>query len=342
MRSLSCCPGLRALSSVAIGVLACSACQSADTSTELRRKPPAPWVVGVEWPTDQVAGPDFRLEGEPVATTRARVVDMLARELRALNASSHVVVPGESSPLEPDVILTFWPRGTIEMSHVGASSVLAAGGLWLVTWIGGLLVPDSTYAVTMDAACRYTTVGTNWSFEKELQSDTAALSFFERNDFFSGPTLQSLVLPPFWTSDQDDKTGAALSQAAMRIVARQITELMKTDFDELSQNDLKCSIRITSPVNGDPVASSTMLLSLDAASTEAPIKKVIAQVVGGPEVDVPLVERISNGRRARAELTGLRADTVNWVRITVTTGKGEEPHADDQRFTRTLRLGGAQ
>lgn len=342
-------PSPRSLSFVCLLTLLGS-CATPDTGDDLRSKPPAPWVVSVDWDAGSDNAADFRYAGEPVPTTKAEAVAFLTQELRALDASSKIVLAGQPTEVPPDLELTFKPRGGIRTQHAGSSSPLGAFGLWLVSWIGGLLVPDSSYYVEIDATCSYTiddSVGKR-TFDKNLASDPVderfftQLSFFERNDFFSGPTLQSIVLPPFWTTDQHDKTGSALSQAAMRIVAREITALLKAkDFEALHQNALACRIEINEPVNGAAVTSSAIPIEITARCVGVPIKNVAAQANDGPVIDLKRERDVGDGLVARGELQGLRLGGANWVRVRVTTGTTDDP-SGDRHYTRTLRLGGAQ
>jgi hypothetical protein len=324
---------VRSLASALLLLLGCGACATADDADTLRDLPPAPLVVLVDWAADGRA-PSLQLEGEPVAATRQQMAEYLAQELRALDASSRIVTRAEAANVTPDVTLTFEPNGEIAFSHIGASGFLAAGGLWLVTWIGGLLVPDSEYEVRIAGNCRFA-VDTVNSFDEPVSSEPVELSFFERNDFLSGPTLQSLVLPPFWTTDQTDKTGDALARSAMRIAARRAATLLKTNFEDRAADGLTCAVRVEKPANGSAVSLSSMPIQLVATSHAegVPVKRVAVSVNDGPETELSLQEadQVAFGYRLRGNLTGLAPGRENWVRIRVTT---------DQEFTRTLRLEG--
>ena len=322
----------RSLPTAAVLLLACGACTTTDDVDALRDLPPAPLIVVVDWADDGRA-PDLRLQDEPVAATRQQMAEYLAQELRALNASSRVVTRNDAGANDADVTLTFEPDGAIDFAHVGASGFLAAGGLWLVTWIGGLLVPDSEYEVRMAGSCRFAT-DTGNSFDEPVASEAVELSFFERNEFLSGPTLQSLVLPPFWTTDQAEKTGGSLARSAMRITARRAASLLKTNFEDRAADGLTCAVRVASPTNGSTVPASTMPIELVATShTDTPVQRVVVRVNDGPEVELPLQDQVAFGYRVRGTLAGLEPGRENWVRIKVTT---------DQDFTRTLRLGGGE
>jgi hypothetical protein len=242
---------------------------------------------------------------------------------------------GELGSDRADVAIKLVPRGPIRFAHKETASYLGAGGLWLVSWIGGLLVPDSTYTVRMDATCRFAPAGDEAEyFEREIAGGEIDLSFFERNDLISLPTLQALVLPPFWTTDQSDKTSAALTRSSMRLVAQRIATELKQDFERLAEVEFLCSVRVQTPRNGQTVVSPTTPITLTAISQASdPVSRVTVSVNGGaPEPLEILLGRDGASRvEARGELRGLALDHDNWVRIDVTAGK---------IYTRTLRLKG--
>jgi hypothetical protein len=316
---------------VAIGCGACSTTERSEVD-ELRSRPPAPMIVFVDW--EPVGGAVVHVAEEPFPTTKERMAALLAHELRALDACSRVVTAGSPATLEPDLRLTFQPT-RIDCDHAGTASALAAGGLWLVTWIGGLLVEDSTYTVQMQAQCTYQ-VASGSSFTTPVNGDSVDLSFFERNDFFSGPTLQSLVLPPFWTSDDADKTSECLSREAVRIAARQIATLLKNDVEARGLPEWKCSVTVTQPANGEAVAGATAPIALEVrlADPEAKLVAVTASVNGEPEVALSYREEVGVGYRAYGTIAGLQPDRENLVRLVV--------RDQDSVHTRTLRLGGAR
>jgi hypothetical protein len=308
-----------------------TACATNDTTSVLRELPPAPLVVVID--SDVPAG-----SGDAELQFRATAADMqtmLAQELRALDASSRVVTRSELGTDRADVAIKLVPRGQIRFEHTATASYLGAGGLWLVSWIGGLLVPDSTYTVRMDASCRYAQAGDeNQYFEREVAGGEVDLSFFERNDLISLPALQSLVLPPFWTTDQSDKTSAALTRSSMQLVARRIATELKQDFERLAEVEFLCSVRVQTPRNGQSVSSRTMPITLTAVSQASdPVSRVTASVNGGAPQTLELVLGRDGASKveARGELQGLDPAAENWVRIDVTAGK---------IYTRTLRLKG--
>lgn len=308
-----------------------AACATGDNSSVLRELPPAPLVVVID--CEVPAG-----SGDPQLAFRATAAEMqslLVQELRALDASSRVVTRSELGNDRADVAIKLVPRGPIRFEHKATASYLGAGGLWLVSWIGGLLVPDSTYTVRMDATCRYAPAGDEAEyFERAIVGGEVDLSFFERNDLISLPTLQSLLLPPFWTSDQSDKTSDALTRSSMQLVARRIATELKQDFERLAEVEFLCSVRVQTPRNGQSVVSRTIPITLTAISQASdPVSRVTASVNGGQAQPLELVLGRDGASRveARGELQGLDPTADNWVRIDVTAGK---------IYTRTLRLKG--
>lgn len=321
----------RAASLVALSVAA--SCASSDARSAIREQRPAPLKIVVEAPKSSVtptsgSALQFRATG-------AEMQRMLADELRALDACSQVVVRGQPGDDDYDIALSFEPRGPISLSHSGTSGFLAAGGLWLVTWIGGLLVPDSTYAIRMDAGCRVELMR-GVEFEREIRGGETDLSFLQRNDIISMSGLQSLVLPPFWTTDQADTTSAALTSATMRIAAQDIAKMLKTDFEKSAgASALGCAIDVVTPKNGEIVTTPTtdieVVLEL---RNELLLKSVNAFVNGGAKIPLTAEGRTGRvGLRYRGRLENLRPGEENWVRIEIDT---------DTKSTRTLRLAPAR
>lgn len=309
-----------------------AACASNQEAATLRNKPPAPLVVVVEAaaPTGNGGG------GLQFAADGAAMAQLLSTELRALDAASRVVLAGQPGADQADIRIRLAPRGAVGFAHAGTANFFGAGALWLTTWIGGLLVEDSAYDVRMDAECRYAVVDAEdqFTFTRTVNGGTVDLAFFDRNDLFSMPGLQSLLLPPFWTTDQADKTSAALTRSSMRLAAQQIATELKNDFESSAETNYRCAVRFESPRNGAVVAGATMPLSLLVVSkSEDAVSKVTASVDGGAPIELKLAEVDGDTVRATGVLAGLRQDRDNLVRITVTAGK---------LHTRTLRLAAAR
>src|SRR5688572_2607058 len=166
----------------------------------------------------------YSLEG-----LRARIIADLGEQ----HAASEVFPVGEAALEEArdaraDMLLRV-RLTAVELSHVGSSGgAVLAGFLWLTTWVGGTLVQDSTYSARLELECDFV----NPYDGRVLDSLTASservdLTFWDRNDVLSFGTLQSLVLPPSWTTDDAATTGQSLSRKAAARVAAQLTSYLK-------------------------------------------------------------------------------------------------------------------
>lgn len=317
----------RRASPIAVAFLA-AACATGENSSALRELPPAPFVVAVE-----TVAPSATKEGMGFVATAAEMQAMLAEELRALDASSRVLQSGEPGAKEADLSVRVVPQGSIDFEHAGTANFLGAGGLWLITWFGGLLVPDSTYTVRMQGTCTFKPAGgSEKTSQLKLTSDEVDLSFFERNDLISFPGLQSLVLPPFWTSDQSSKTCQALSRSSMRLAARQIAVELKQNFELRADRDLDCSLRAENLTNGQQVDKSSMQIVVAAKwRTRDPVETVSVSV--NDREWVALTKKgtaVGSSAQFEGVLENLRVGDENWIRIQAVGAN---------TYTRTLRLG---
>lgn len=324
---------LRLRASLALVSVLSVACATGSEVDTLRDLPPAPLVVLVEWGGRNDVPTTIAYGGAKAQASPAEMAELLAQELRALNASSRVCTRSELAGARPDLTLQIEPRGDIEAAHVGTTNFLASGGLWLVTWVGGLLVEDSTYSVGVAADCRYARSSEEY-FERPITAGEVDLSFFDRNDLLSLPGLQSLILPPFWTSDQSAKTCETLKRSAMRIAAREIARKLKVEFVDLAQTEFRCSVQLLSPSNGAPVVATTMPIKLKIMATGSePVGSVTAVVNGGNPIALQLRNAEGLTVEASGELAGLEPNRDNWVELRVVA---------DDLYTRTLRLGSKQ
>ena len=200
-----------------------AACATGTDTRALRELTPAALVVVVD------AVPPAAAAGGPLqfTATAAEMQSMLAAELRVLGLGSRVVARQDLGKDEADIVLTLTPRRPIEFAHRGvaaAGNVIGSAALWVVTWIGGLLVPDSNYTIGMDASAAVAMPGLERAgFDLPVKGGDVDLTFFDRNQFFSWPLVQSFVLPSFLTTDQAAVTSASLTRACMHEAAVQIT-----------------------------------------------------------------------------------------------------------------------
>jgi hypothetical protein len=165
-----------------------------------------------------------------------------------------------------------------------SSSAFLSGSLWFLTWIGGFFVSDSDYKADLMLECE------TWNpCTKQLVTYTRAesdkkttLSYFERNDFFSLGTLESLVVPPFWTHDGTEIASESLTDhGTMQVAAdfkRRLRDLANsaatsgaTDFPE---------IEIVTPQNGTTAKGGTTDLTLRITSPRLGIAHVSVFVNG--------------------------------------------------------------
>jgi hypothetical protein len=316
------------LSLIAWGALAAS-CAAGPVSDPIQAMEPAALVVAVDLPASSLASPPSSVGG--FSATPAEVRSILVEELRATNASSRIVPMDQLNGDRADVIVRLMPASdhSVSFEHEGTANFLGAGALWAITWLGGLLVPDSRYSVALDAKVQV--AFGDALIERPMSPESVNLTFFERNDLLTVHGLQSLVLPPFWTTDQADKTGAALTQATLRSAARQIALLLKKDFERAAASDFGCSIELKAPKNGSAVEGSEMAIELVAVSkTETPVSRVAVSVNGGPQEELSLGDRVlADGIVARGKLRKLDVARENWIRVEATT---------DRVHSRTLRL----
>lgn len=312
-----------------LAVLCAGSCAGPASKVDL---PPATLTIAVAAiPEVRIADADNGLRFSADATA---VRDMLVANLRANDAGSRVFVEGDRSAKQADVVLRLTFSAPIAMAHEGTSSYLAAGGLWLVTWIGGLCIEDSSYNVSVAGTCALRTPRDR-SIEIAVGGKPVAVSFLERNDFFSWPTLQSLVLPPFWTTDQSDTTSAALSRRAIENLAADIATFLKQDFEVRALESDFCQLRLLGPnQNGAPVTGTTMPIEFEIVATSEIKKVALAVNDGAPQAIAPAqAEQPALDRHralVRTSLTGLSEDRANFVRVTIET---------KEEFTRTLRFG---
>lgn len=316
---------------ILVAAASLTGCATNGETSVLRDLPPAQYTLLVDWPDGDGAKVAVRFGGEERTVAAAEFGEMLAQELRLLNASSRVVTRNDRGDTRADLTVILTPSSAIELSHVGTTNFVAAGGLWLITWFGGLLVDDSTYQINMQANCRFA-IDADVGVDRTVTGAEASLSFFERNDLVSWPGLQSLILPPFWTTDQQDTTCAALERESVRIAAQQIARELKADFEESTRADLHCSVKLLQPVqNGLPVSGTSMPIKLQVDARDK-VSRVTASVNGQKPVVLDL-QPVKTKFEATGMLSGFDPGADNWVRVVVTS---------DDNYTRTLRFGAKQ
>ena len=283
-------------------VAACST--SSNALAELGRLTPCPVRIGVaEFPAMSAPSGGDVMESD---ASPAELQEMLAAALvRARTASDIQRVGAGASEDDFDLILTPRISKRPSFAHEGwASSWWASGSLWLLTWVGGLAVEDSSYSTDMSLEfdLRFPESGRNRV--REYESGAVNTAFFERNDFMSWPTAQSLVLPPFLTSDQGDTTRAALTQRAMDSVAAAFARDLKQNFRQLEEVE-RCSLTSVTPANGARVEGSSVELA-GSVRTTARVNQVTAELQGSGSG--PQVAKLGNRRDLDVQMMSQAAD----------------------------------
>ncbi len=307
---------------------ALGACATNEARDQLRNAPPAPLIVQL----DCMAPASGAADALHFTASQDEMRTMLLEELRSLDTCSKVATKAELGAEKPDLVVTLVPKSDIRFEHAGTANFLGSGGLWLVTWIGGLLVPDSSYRIAMDASWNYSIPQVETKkFQFDFSGEEVDLSFFDRNSLLSLQGLQSLVLPPFWTSDQTEKTSTSLTRSSMQLAARKVANELKRNFAN-AEKSFECEIKINTPANGSTFRSTSIPISLEAKSLNSqPIGRVRASVENGKSVDLEVTPAPNaNGFVVEAKgVLELQPNRENFVRIEVQA---------DKVYTRTLRL----
>ena len=312
-------------------------CASTSRFAETRQQPPSPLTVAIA-EIDSV---------RPVADdSGAMYMDASGERLRKLlsdalvrsRAATRVVPLSElSSPLDADVILRPAVTGPVRFSCEGwADAWWASGGLWLVTWIGGMAIADSTYTSDLELACALQFPRSSRTLPQSFAGGNLDVAFLERNDFVSWPTVQSLLLPPFLTSDQVDATREVLTERSMEAAGIELSRYLKRGFEDDAFATERVAVQIDSPANGAEVEGSTVVIT-GTIRSESEIGAVVVQLPtpGAPvsvaaELSKPanVDARYPASRAFRCEFDGLLPG-VNWLRLIV---------AADDEHSRTIEI----
>jgi hypothetical protein len=161
---------------------------------------------------------------------RAELVRALL-DLRAASEIFPVSSPSAYSAYMEKADLLLVPR--IEKAtfrHKGNSGgALTATLLWVTTWVGSLWVEDSTYRAQLGLKCQLVDphTGVNLASDVEARSDEVDLSFWDRNEAFSGNFFSTMIMPPFLTKDDQAQTSHALLRRSMEVVAAKLKVFLR-------------------------------------------------------------------------------------------------------------------
>lgn len=315
-----------ARSGLALAVLAlAAACSTTSVASETRSLPPCAITLAIDDFASVPAAPTA--DGAMYMTANGDELQrLLTASLGKVRAASRIVRLSElGDPAEADVVLKPRLKGPVEFSYEGWSSRWwASGGLWLVTWIGGMAVDDATYKSNMVVDCELRFQRSGNPMLRTATSTPVDVAFLERNDFFSWPTVQSLILPPFLTSDQPDSTRQALTDASVDAVAIELARYLKRDFELDAQKIDHCMIRLDSPVNGATVVSDSVEL-VGTITPDASVAAVQVRVGDGEPIRADIVPMNPpdpdhpNRCRFRCIANGLGSGD-NYIRLVVVAG----------------------
>jgi hypothetical protein len=272
---------------------------------------------------------------------------MLAQDLIRLGAATDVVLADDAKGalernadfyIKPDVLRS------VRFTADGISdNWLGCGALFLTTWIGGLLVNDYRYDSNLQLSYEMFKPAN----ASELRIDRGEtrtsglidLAFLDRNDFFSWPTAQSLVLFPFWTSDDEEGTRAALTAAAVRATAEDLATYLQRDMEKswpvaiLESSDQRNSDRRK---RGGLRVVEGRQIELFVAARE-PIERCEATLRAGNEAKATTVTIVSKQpQQQRSEITASQPGFEFGTRVRIDVPElGDGPV--DLRLTITAR-----
>ncbi|MBK8977485.1 MAG: hypothetical protein IPM29_16355 [Planctomycetes bacterium] len=330
-----------------------------DDGRAIRDLPPAALRLGI--------GP---LDGQPIATaepdaiphdwTRDAIERGLLDGLRELRAATELVpVADAADAAAQGCDLYLQPRlerPQIDLRYADyGSNWFASLGFWMVTWVGGLFFEDSLYATDLQLGLAFLDrqsivdghdLATRSWAGTTLTSGDVELAFFDRNPFFSWPTVQSFVLPPFWTSDSEPETGAILAERALFSVAAQAARYLKLDLEralELEVGTIAFGASAESPLDNESLvpADGRIPLVVRASSSVDRVEVAVDDRPLGADLEPIDIERQQTGAaRFIAPFLGERALQLDPAALPAdaTVIRVVAVLADGNRLHRTLRL----
>lgn len=229
----------------------------------LRAVSPAPFHVVVA-PLRIGPGTDLASGAFGAPLTDADLLETLLANLRALRAAS-LVTPVPSADLatanEHGADLLLLPTlSALRFEYEGGTAEgLLSSLLWATTWIGGLFVADARYEARLCIDWEIVNPHNGQTVTSLSGSTTShRLAFVDRNPLFSLGGLQSLFIPPIFTSDDRPRTAALLTDIALAHSAIELTAFLKNGFGG-DERELLGELRLESPRNGETIRPGTTL-----------------------------------------------------------------------------------
>jgi hypothetical protein len=287
----------------------------------------------------------------------------LVDALKKMNVASEVVLtPARNEGGASDADLAFATDGKYDLLlrprlvranftyDSPSSSAFLSGTLWFLTWIGGFFVSDSDYKADLMLECEAWNPCTSQIITNTRASsdEKTSLSYFERNDFFSLGTLESLVVPPFWTHDGTEIASESLTDhGTLQMAADFKRRLRDLAAAAVTTSPMEFpEIEVSSPQNGSAVKRGAVDLNLRITSPRLAIAhvsifindKLLRDLVPNDGLADYSKQRQPDGRM-RCEVSlkelALPSESTNVIRILVVS------HGDTAKAARSLVVYGA-
>lgn len=246
-----------------IHLLVLGGCASAGHDAEaMRERPPVPFriaVAAVEADAEVLATLGGASIGIPFAYDMPSLQMRLVDALRSFDTATAVVMAQDlSDPYIADLELRpRLRRASFRYSGTSTGDALLSSLLWITTWAGGLFVSDCDYQAHLDVEWEIVNPAEDRIIDVvSSRTDHERLAFLDRNSFFELGTLQTLLIPPAFTSDSESDISAELSSRAADRVAATIARYLKSDMAG-NQRDLIGELRLDSPRNHSVFTSHT-------------------------------------------------------------------------------------
>lgn len=325
-------PSRRLLPLLVTPLLGLFGCQSSpDSAGTVARLSPAPFRVAVAPLARWNQGLAMTEEQIGLAVdSRGTFQERFAAALRAEGVASDVIqlqseedveLLAEAARQQADLLIRPRLRSALFDESTLSDRWLLSGGLWLLTWAGGLFVDDSTYATNLALDLEIIDVRRGGLIQQtSAASGNVDLDFFDRNDFFSLGTLVSFLLPPFWTPDSVDKTSESLTAAAIDQLAVEVKSKLTDTRLERELKARHCQLKLAQGINGAPLGSIPTLRGT-LESQQSAIAAVFLSVNGKPwEQKVEVTPEAEQDRNGQSFASDLNVPLAGLARMAGATG----------------------
>lgn len=254
----------------------------------------------------------------------------LARHLQAYGAAVEVVAASEDSLEFEQADLRIWPRlsGLDTEPEVVEHRFWSSLGIWMFTWIGGLVVRDHDYDY-VDVSFEVRTSDASPPIDAIPLLSAYPIALHERANAWLW-ALPCVLYPPMAVPDSDERLRESLELAVPRVAAERLTSFLKHDFEAqvLAAGEGSMTLRVT-------VDDTALRVAGEIVSRDRAIERAVA-IIHGRAVALPAVTRGWDGEVYRyATQTELPLRTLPW---------GEAPQTitvratADREFSRTFAV----